>query len=270
LAKKLNQGVDKALEYFLGDWIEEYPAYHKSAFPTVSYTVLPMALLLCGLTNRWDAAVKICSWCVDTAKHRFRTEQDEQVRLFLCIASDLSLQPLKGISEKLEQVRSSQAKRTRLLCAAWEATVAKDQKAFDKAFEKTVAYFLTIEAHDAPNPCYWVAEDQSVVWLIAERKGLKFPNVPEKLDAAVVRRQTIGLAKGGRKGDATFFFPAKSRKGDGHVYSRRGMAPPSDVKPESRAQPVPKKSRKRVASPFLLQGNVARAACLNKGRTKIW
>jgi hypothetical protein len=80
------------------------------------------------------------------------------------------------------------------LCAAWEAAVARDQKAFDKAFKATVDYFLKNDADGNTIQC-WVALDQSLVWLIAERNGLKFPKLREERDAAVVRRQTIGLAR---------------------------------------------------------------------------
>ena len=55
-------------------------------------------------------------------------------------------------------------------------------------------HFLKSDAEDVPNPNFWVALRPSIVWLIAERNGLAFPKLTEQQDAAVVRRQTVGLA----------------------------------------------------------------------------
>jgi hypothetical protein len=121
--------------------------------------------------------------------------EDEYMALFLCIASNLSPQPMPGAQSILAKVKACRTRRPRLLCAAWEAAVAGDQNAFDKAFADTVDYFLKNDEDNVPNPNRWLAIDQSLVWLIAERNGLRFPKLPEKLDAAVLRRQTIGLAK---------------------------------------------------------------------------
>ena len=62
------------------------------------------------------------------------------------------------------------------------------------ALKDAVAHFLKADAEDVPNVNFWVALQPSFVWLLAERNGLTFPRLSEKHDAAVVRRQTIGLA----------------------------------------------------------------------------
>jgi hypothetical protein len=41
----------------------------------------------------------------------------------------------------------------------------------------------------------WLAIDQSTVWLIAEHRGLTLPALPDKLRAAVLTRQSVGLAE---------------------------------------------------------------------------
>jgi hypothetical protein len=201
LPGRLNHGVNCALEYFFGDWWkaneEDAKALDKSRPDRrLAWSeALMKGLLLCGLTGRWEDAAKLCSWCDESILADYQVVQlgDDYTALFVCIASDLRAQPIPGAQEVLARVKAWRDKRPRALCAAWEAAVARDQKAFDKAFKATVDYFLKNDA-DASGIQSWVALDQSLVWLIAERNGLKFPKLGEDLDAAVVRRQTIGLA----------------------------------------------------------------------------
>jgi hypothetical protein len=202
LVGRLNHGVTSALDYFCGDWWkrteEDAKALDKSRPDRrlVWAEALMKGLLLCGLTGRWDDAARICSWFDESIPAVYPGGEmgDDYGALFLCIASDLRAQPIPGVQEILAQVKACRYKRPRVLCAAWEAAVARDQKAFDKAFKATVDYFLKHDA-DVNTIQSWVALEQSLVWLIAERNGLKFPKLREELDAAVVRRQTIGLAR---------------------------------------------------------------------------
>jgi hypothetical protein len=200
LAGRLNHGVTRALDYFFGDWWrgseEDARALDKSRPDRrlVWAEALTKGLLLCGLTGRWDDAAKICSWFDASVFRDYPEAGDEYTVLLLCIASDLRAQPIPGAPETLARVKACRDKRPRVLCAAWEAAVARDQKAFDKAFKDAMAYFLKYDA-DVHTIRTWVALDQSLVWLIAERNGLRFPKLRDELDAAVVRRQTIGLAR---------------------------------------------------------------------------
>jgi hypothetical protein len=205
LAAKLERGVDNAIEYFFGNWWvgnESDARNLDKSRPDRElrwFGVLPNLLLLGGLTGRWQDVERICSWFDASIEMEYQAGQleDEYMQLFLGIASNLRAQPMPGVQELLAKVRTSRTKRPRLLCAAWEAAINKDQKTFDKALKESVAHFLKTGAADVPNPNFWVALDPSLVWLIAERNGLSFPKLPEKVDAAIVRRQTIGLAKEG-------------------------------------------------------------------------
>jgi hypothetical protein len=202
LVAHLERGVDRAVEYFFGDWWsgDEYDAraLDKSRADRELhwFGVLPNALLLGGLTGRWDDVAKICSWFDESIEMEYQAGllEDQYMQAFLCIASSLRPQPMPGVDEMVAKVKKCRTKRPRLLCAAWEAAMAQDQKAFDKALKDSVQHFLKVDAQDVPNVCFWVALDPSLVWLIGERNGLVFPTLPEQLDAAVVRRQTIGLA----------------------------------------------------------------------------
>lgn len=197
----VNRGVDRSIEYFFGDWWvpdeSDAKALDKSRPDRALqwFGVLPNALFLCALTGRWDDAAKICSW-IDSSiqlEYQFELTDYEHQMLYLCIVSSLRPEPLEGVEKMLEFVKKAKAKRPRLLCAVWEAVVARDQKAFDKALKQSVTHFLKVHAENVPNVCFWVALDESLLWLIAERNGLTFPVLPENLDAAIVRRQTVRL-----------------------------------------------------------------------------
>ncbi len=202
LISRLEQGVDRAVEYFFGDWWvgdeHDARALDKSRPDRALrwFGVLPNALLLGGLTGRWDDVAKICSWFDESIEMEYQAGllEDEYMLLFLCIVSSLRPQPMPGVDEMVAKVKECRTKRPRLLCALWEAAIARDQKAFDKAMKDSVRHFVKVDAENVPNVNYWVALHPSLVWLIAERNGLVFPTLPEELDAAVVRRQTIGLA----------------------------------------------------------------------------
>jgi hypothetical protein len=202
LAMHLNKGIDYCNEYYFGDWWvadeSDARALDKSRPDRALrwFDVLPNALLLGGLTSRWEDVAKICSWFDATIEMEYQAGQieDQYMQLFLCIASSLRPEPMHGVDQLVAKVKGCRTKRPKLLCSAWEAATAKDQKAFDKALKDSVNHFLKVDAQDVPNPSFWVALHPSIVWLIAERNGLQFPSLPEKLDAAVVRRQTIGLA----------------------------------------------------------------------------
>jgi hypothetical protein len=203
LASELNRGVDRAVQYFFGNWWigdeDDSRALDKTRpdRELAWFGVFPNGLLLGGLTGRWDDVAKICSWFDASieAEYRGGTIEDQYMQLFLCIASSLRPEPMEGVREILANVKKCRTKRPRLLCAAWEAAINKDQKAFDKALTDSVSHFLQFDAQDVPNVNSWMALHPSIVWLIAERNGLKFPALPPNLDAAIVRRQTIGLAK---------------------------------------------------------------------------
>lgn len=211
------QGVDLSLEYFNESWWRpetlarrgmtqsEIEAFNIGNILGVDksrsnrklkwYDVLVSALFLGGLVGRWDDLTKICSWFDSTIEPEYKAGEieDEYMQLFICIAGSLSPQPMAGAVELLAKVKKCRTKRPRLLCAAWEAANAADQSAFDKAFKETVAHFLS--KREGGNIHDWVANHQSIIWLIAERQGLKFPKLPEKLEAAVVTRQSIGFAE---------------------------------------------------------------------------
>lgn len=203
LEAQLNRGLDRALEYFFGDWwvTDEFDSRcldkTRPDRALIWFDALADSLLLGGLTGRWDDIAKICSWFDETIEMQYQagTMADEYMLMFLCIASSLRPDPTAAIDDMVAVVKACRTRRPKLLCALWEAALAKDQKAFKKALKDSVKQFLKYDAEDVPSVRYWVALHPSFLWLLAERNGLEFPtDLPEDVDAAIVRRQTIGLA----------------------------------------------------------------------------
>lgn len=226
LREQTQSGVDLVVDYFCGDWWkpegfarltdevkEKYglndPQKYERALsinavclensrPSDSlewYTPLRAGLLMGGLTGRWDDVGKICSW-FDTAippEYCAGEIEDQTFQLFICIAGELRAEPMNGANQLLAKVKECRLKRPRLLCAAWEAAIAKDQTAFNKAFVDSVLHFVA-KPVDSNIPYDIAALPQSIIWLIAEHRGLSFPEMSDKCKAAVITRESAGFA----------------------------------------------------------------------------
>lgn len=233
IRKEVETGVDLSLDYFLGSWwrpeaidrakLEEvYRKSRQGKPPTIVtpanfvdgvidnnlramdkshperdlnwFAAYTSSLFLGGLTQRWDDLAKISSWFDATIEPEFTGGEleDEYQLVFLCIAGSLAPEPMERVDELLAIIKKCRTKRPRLLCAAWEAAEEGNQAAFNRAFPATVKHFLSqpagAQAYD------WVAIHQSSIWFIAERHGLKFPPLSDKEQAAVVTRDSAGLA----------------------------------------------------------------------------
>jgi hypothetical protein len=159
LVGRLNHGVDCAVEYFFGDWYRPEEIGGKALDPSwparaiLGTAVLEDALLLSGLTARWDDVTRICSSFnanIDLERQGDMIE-DPDTQVYLCIASSLSSTPMPGADAMLAKVkanRSSRERRLHLLCAVWDAALAKDQKAFNKALKDSASHFLKAEAEE--------------------------------------------------------------------------------------------------------------------------
>jgi hypothetical protein len=217
IREEVEQGVDMAVRYFDDKWwrpehmdkgnfseaeLAAYTEANREGLDKANphrylrwFTAFTSALFLAGLSGRWHDLSKICSWFEATIEPEYTAGQleDEYMQLFICIAASLRPEPMPGADKLLAKIKKCRTKRPRLLCAAWEAANAADQAAFDRAFPETVKHFLSKpEDGDLDK---WVAIDQSSVWFIAEHRGLKLPPLSEKEQAAVVTRESAGLAQ---------------------------------------------------------------------------
>jgi hypothetical protein len=158
------------------------------------YTAFRYGLFLNALLNNWDVISRMCTWFDPTIEPEYQAGQleDEYMQLFVCIACALSTAN-HDITELLAKVKKCRTKRPKLLCSAWEAAMNGNQETFNKAFPATIENFLS-KTERTYNVHAWLAFDQSAIWMIAEKNGLTMPELSEKMKAAIVTRESIGLA----------------------------------------------------------------------------
>ncbi|QDU47642.1 hypothetical protein Mal52_61770 [Symmachiella dynata] len=154
---------------------------------------LRSGIIFGGLLEKWDEVAHICA-ALDadvSPEYSAGTIIDEYFQYYLCVAGKLSGQWDAGFEKLLESAKKCRQKRLRDLLAAWEAAVAGNQAAFDKAFPAAIKSFLKRE--DDPSEYFGVAMDETVIGLITKRAGLSFPDMSDKLNAAVMTRKSLGL-----------------------------------------------------------------------------
>ena len=214
----LNRGMDYCIDYYLGTWwkqepdpeiVRMLPSHWRGTCEADAMALdktrpdrelkwfdpLPYTFMLGGLTNRWSDVVRVCEWFDETFEMQYQagTIDDEFMLLFLCMALQQKKNPPACLGDMVNVVQNAKPKRTKLLCAAWEAAIAGNQTAFDKAFADGLKIFVSKEMDDGSNVMLWMAVKDTAVWAIAERNGLKFPKLNDKCEAVVMRRETIGL-----------------------------------------------------------------------------
>jgi hypothetical protein len=208
LSDRLNYGMDWALEYYFGDWYRDDEAQrdYGDKIPEPRRLLLAtgvfwQSLFFGGLTGRWADVEHIAGWYnghVDLASQAPLLEPFLDVQLQLAVAASLAPAPIPGaetLVARIQQDDDRHREHLRFLFRLWEAALAKDQPAFDKALKDKLKSFLEKQNRAAETDLRtWVDLYASAIWLIAERNGLAFPKLREKQDAAIVRRQTVGLA----------------------------------------------------------------------------
>lgn len=221
---ELQEGLSLVVEYFHGDWWtadnirrverERPEILHLKEWTTVEKIIKSNAqdmdrsnldcnfrwrdqvrsgIIFGGMLEKWDEVAHICSALDADVKLEYSagTIVDEYFQYYLCVAGNLSGQWTDGMEALLESAKKCRQRRLRQTIAAWEAAIAGEQPAFDKAFEAVVKSFVKRE--DDPSEYLGVGLDETVIWLIAEKHGLSFPALPDKLKAAVMTRESLGL-----------------------------------------------------------------------------
>lgn len=195
LPERINEGFNAALDYFFGTWHRHLDPRdygpNEKWFQTFS-----RGLFLGLLTERWEDVAKLCSFARSDLPAEYLGDEIEWegTLVYLSIAADLRPEPLDGLEDVEAKINKCKRKRPRLLFKAWEAARARDQAAFNKAIKESLKHFDG--SYFAPrlhSMIDWIAEHQTVIVLAAMRLGLKFPDLPERLAAMIVTRESLGL-----------------------------------------------------------------------------
>ena len=157
------------------------------------YDVFTSGLFLMALSDSWRNLETVCSWFDPSVEPEYKAGQieDEYMLIFVLIACSLAGLPSDALDELRQKINKCRTRRPKLLYQTWETVEARDQAAFDKAFKASVEHFL--KKQPAGQIYDWLAIHQSSLWLIAENRGLKFPDLSEKARAVVVTRESAGL-----------------------------------------------------------------------------
>ncbi|WP_339684913.1 hypothetical protein [Gimesia maris] len=199
LSDYINECVDIGVEYFCGELPEdEEDRLEVIKAPDNEDLVwidpFSQGLFCALLLNREQEIEKLCSWVeADLYLDGGLSDMEEHSHyLYMSIAAELRSAPMPGIEDKEAAIEQCRKKRSKLLYSVWQAVRNKDQVAFNKAFEESLKHY---EKYDLGKEYAtdWIAQNQSLLWLLAERNGLSFPELPEKLAAMVVTRETLGL-----------------------------------------------------------------------------
>lgn len=195
----MQQGMDAALDYFFGNWWQEGKRHVRLSdseknkelwwFDPFIHGMLFMLLL-----QQWENLTKLCSWL--NADYEIEdTEEKEILIVFKLVASSLSPEPTNGLEDVRESINKLRLKKSKLLLNIWDAIEAKDQKKYEQSMEESLTLYLeSVDPYIKKGKIqYCVGELQTVLCLIALKKGLAFPKLPEKLAAALVTRETLGL-----------------------------------------------------------------------------
>lgn len=147
------------------------------------------------MSARWDDLAKVCGWVEVDLKHEYPEDyEDELVSVYKSVAAGLRPEPMPGLDKIEKKIMKCRMLRPRLLFQAWNAAREGNQAEFDGFLEKSLRHFLD-NVPPKPIPLRWVAMHPSVVCAAGRRLGMKRPDLPPELAAALMTRETLGLVR---------------------------------------------------------------------------
>lgn len=199
--QRLNEGFDVAVDYFVGEWWKDDETSKQrmdktsDEFEPCWFNAFSTGLLLGLLSQRWDDVARICDWVDAELNTEYLGDDIEEqlVHLYKSIAAGLRDKPMRGIEQLEAKIKKSRKLRPKLLFQAWDAARNKNQAAFDETFIKSLEHFASTEGTGVI-ATDWVAPHHSVVGLAARRYGMKWPELPPKLEAVLLSPESLGIA----------------------------------------------------------------------------
>ena len=195
----VTRGAQTAVDLFFGDWWKTNNFYDSREQVDEEFTMyfrgFSKGLLLIMLANRWEDALRLASWINDDHLEGCHGVETEVVAVYFVIAEQLRGTSFNDSAAIRQRAETCRAKRPRLLLALWDAAVSGDQAVFDKAMKVSLQHFAKSVRKKGIGFDFTglIAQPESVICLWAMHEGLKFPNLPEKLAAYLITRQSLGL-----------------------------------------------------------------------------
>lgn len=201
IQRRLNEGLDVAVDYFVGDWWkDDEPSRRRmdktsDEFEPCWFKAFSSGLLLGLLSQRWEDVARICDWVeVDMDTEYLGDDFEDQLAyVYKSVAAGLRNKPMPGIEALEAKIKKCRKLRPKLLFQAWEAARNKDQSAFSIAFTKSLEHFASTEGTGVI-AIEWIAPHHSVVGLAARRYGMRWPELPPKLEAVLLSPESLGIA----------------------------------------------------------------------------
>lgn len=194
------RGAEVVTDLFFGSWTESDDQYSGLAEAEIRrkigwFNPLQKGLLLAALADRWDVVVRLMEWLDVDLQPEFLGDLEPEVgRLYIVMASDFRTKPIDGIEAVIEEVRQSRGKRPKLLLAIWESIIQRSQADFNRAMKESLTHFAK-KKYDPQSADFTetIAIHQSFMAMVARHRGMEHPELPPKLDARLIRRETIEL-----------------------------------------------------------------------------
>lgn len=198
----MSTGIEMCIEYFWGDWWknvgneEDAIALDKSRSDRSLQWTGPFGygVFLAGLLQDWDSAKRIASWVDDLVVNDVVSNPESYcgVANYLLVAEHLRGVRFIEHDKIVDLVQKSDSNASKLYHAMLMDAISGDQRGWSESLPAVIKLFLKKEA--APGPLSRnVSIFASLIALVGERNGLQWPKMPPKLDAAIVRRNTVGL-----------------------------------------------------------------------------
>lgn len=196
----LNRGFDVVVDYFAGDWWHGNPRYEPKMNKSLKGDDLAWidcfakGLILGLIGERWSDVTTVCNWVEADLPYEYTEDYEEElVFLYKSLAAGLRTEAMPGLEDIESKILKCRTLRPRNLFQAWCAARSGDQAGFDKFLTKSLKHFVSNLESIAP-PHYWVALHASNVCAASRRLGMKLPELPPELQAALMTRESLGLS----------------------------------------------------------------------------
>lgn len=197
----VSSGSKIGVHYFFSDWWREkdFDVNHTDKTrkkDVVWHEAFLYAVLISCLADRLTNARKLSKWVEADLRHEYAGETFDYERpvIYKLIAELFAGEPLVGIEKEVKRMKRKGGKRTLALYELVEAIKSKNQDLFDSRLVKSLKLHKPKTGRGSM-AVDWVAMEESILTRIAKSRRLCMPELPEKLKALLITRESLGLEK---------------------------------------------------------------------------